>query len=101
MRLGTCTVGRKTPLDGKLEIDEALAMELRSLGELRVSVGAARAGTARVSSFPCTCAKAAARGAHEHFFLESELFHDLVPGESLLIESEAAGLLSLRPLPRG
>jgi hypothetical protein len=44
----------------------------------------------RGGAMPCTCAKGAASGRHEHHFVESDLFHDLEAGTrvSLMLEGD-------------
>jgi hypothetical protein len=93
--LETVAVGRKTPLDGKLEIGASTADALRALGDavpLRIMLGIAppREGIGAVIAMPCTCAKGAASGRHEHHFVESDLFHDLEAGTrvSLMLEGD-------------
>lgn len=103
MVLGTTTVGRKTPLDGKLEIAPAIAERLRLSGEVRsmrltsteLSADGVRSEIA-LSSMECTCAKAATGGVHTHYFLESPLFRKLGPGSLVALEESESGDVVVR-----
>src|SRR3970282_485349 len=82
MMLGTCIAGRKTPNDGKLEVDASIADRLAHAGaalHVRVyrSPGILEEGEAAPSRMHCTCNKAKVAGRHVHHFLESELFRRL------------------------
>jgi hypothetical protein len=78
------TVSRKTPLDGKLEVSDAAATRLTSLGETFVVRlgGVAAAGT--VESMACHCARAAGAG-HVHHFLVSDVTRSLEPGREVAV----------------
>lgn len=117
MRLGTVEVGRKTPRDGKIEIAAEAAARLReatagALGGAEAADGDARRhrfvlnaaaegmedtvqGEATLVSMPCTCAKGAVTGAHEHHFLEAPAFAQLSPGTALTLDLERDGALHL------
>ena len=74
-------MSRKTPGDGKLEITEAAAHALESLGttfSVRVHT---QTGEASLGTMPCTCRGQAT--PHVHYFIESDLFRALVPGSSV------------------
>ena len=59
-------VSRKTPLDGRLEIPESLADRLASTGEPLSVVVLGEEEPVQIEEMSCTCAKAAASGAHVH-----------------------------------
>lgn len=87
--LETRTVSRKTPGDGRLEIARDTAESLGGDGATcRVRVGAADAegGVTRIA---CTCH--AAGGAHEHWFLESEVLRTLAPDARVTLSHDARG----------
>jgi hypothetical protein len=92
-------VSRKTPADGKLEITLHTARRLQRLREpLRVRVGDER-GDGRVAAMTCTCAKGDG-AAHEHHFLSSELFRELTPDETVVLElGDNDEILVARPHP--
>lgn len=79
MTLEHCTVSRKTPLDGKLEITPDTAAWLAALGPEFPLISGGQQGTARVSALECTCAKGAG-ARHVHHFLESPVLRTLAPG---------------------
>jgi hypothetical protein len=89
--LEQCTVSRKTPLDGKLEISPAAAQRLASLGaDLPLRLTAAGGDdVARLTSVECTCQKAAG-GRHVHHFIESSSFRALPPGTTVRLELDAS-----------
>jgi hypothetical protein len=91
--LEQCTVSRKTPLDGKLEISPGAAQRLTSLGtDLSLPLTAPGGdGVARLTSIECTCQKAAGGGRHVHHFIESSSFRALTPGTTVRLELDAAG----------
>ena len=91
--LETCSVSRKTPRDGKLEIRPETADRLRQAGALTLTLGD-RDAPAAVVSMPCTCGKSG--GAHEHQFLESEPLRSLVPSSpvALSLDPEAGRILA-------
>jgi len=93
-----CTVSRKTPLDGKLEISASAAERLGSLGDdfpVRTGTGE---GRARLHAMSCTCAKSASTGQHVHHFVESDILRALEPGTDVRVELDDArpGSLSIR-----
>jgi hypothetical protein len=95
------TVGRKTPLDGKLEIPAEDAERLAAAGSpvpvwLHDSP-CERRGTARVSEMACTCGRTPGGSEHRHHFLESELFRGLTPGASWTLTHRSDGTLHLHP----
>lgn len=86
MFLESLVVPRKTPSDGKLEISRATADAIRRVAP-RVTVhanGADAEGT--VMFVECTCEKGSESGAHEHCFLQSDLFKSLRAGSELSLE---------------
>lgn len=96
--LEVCTVSRKTPLDGKLEVAPATAERAATLGESFVLRSGGRAGQARLATIGCTCARSAA-GSHTHHFVESDLLRALAPGTGVRVElDEAAGALAVEPV---
>jgi hypothetical protein len=94
-------VGRKTPLDGKIEISAADASRLAAPGptrQLRLrGVPGEHHGEVRISDMPCTCSRGAEGGAHHHHFLESELFRALTPGQEWLLSQGFDGTLEMQP----
>ena len=99
--LETTTVGRKTPGDGKLEIRRDTAERLRALGtpvtfRLVRRGAAARLASGTVTAMPCTCAKGAAAGAHEHHFLESPVLRELAVGTTVAVTLGTTGDVELR-----
>jgi hypothetical protein len=92
MILETREVGRKTPLDGKLEIARETAGRLTSLGSsfaVRVADDETRGA---LSELPCTCAKGPG-SRHVHFFIQCELFRQLKLGQSVRLSLLAGSLL--------
>lgn len=85
MLLEQCTVSRKTPLDGKLEISPDAARQLAALGADVPLVAPGGEVMARLSSLECSCEKAGA-GHHRHHFLESDAFRALAPGAMVRLE---------------
>ena len=90
MVLGVRLVGRKTPVDGKLEIAAETARRLASLGTpLPLQLGDAT-GAVALLEMSCSCAKGRAGGegvaGHTHHFLESALFKTLVADRTVVIE---------------
>jgi len=84
------TVSRKTPLDGRLEIAESTAAQLKPLGEnfhVRTAHGE---GSARLHAMTCTCAKSGSAGQHVHHFVESDVLRALEPGELVRLELDGA-----------
>jgi len=83
-------VGRKTPLDGKLEISPALAAAIGGPGsEHRISIqGGGRDVVATLTEMECACARATTSGRHKHVFLQCDAFRQLSPGTALHLEAE-------------
>lgn len=79
MLLEHCTVSRKTPLDGKLEISQEAAARLAPFGPDLPLFSAEQQDTAQLSALACTCGKGAS-GRHVHHFIESPLLRTLAPG---------------------
>ncbi|HSA56512.1 MAG TPA: nitronate monooxygenase [Gemmatimonadaceae bacterium] len=106
-RLGTITVGRKTPLDGKLEIDAEMAQVIGAYGYdvmyvvQAASGGETTSGLAKLTALACTCGQAGAGAAHTHHFLGSPPFKALEPGTSLALELDPAGFVRLEPAAGG
>jgi len=102
-RLGTITVGRKTPLDGKLEIDADMASVIGAYGYdvmyvfRKVSGGEIMSGLAKLSALACTCGQTGAGAAHTHHFLGSAPFRELAPGLTLSLALDPAGFVRLEP----
>jgi hypothetical protein len=82
------TVSRKTPRDGKLEISPTAASVVAGFGTEFDLETDGLASRARLIGLPCTCTKAAASGAHVHFFLESEPLKSLAPESVVRVEIE-------------
>lgn len=99
MLLEVRTVGRKTPLDGKLEIAATTARRLRLLGtELPLLLGDQR-DIATVVSLTCSKCARADEGAHEHWFVESVALRELSPGDAWALELTPDGTLELTQAP--
>jgi hypothetical protein len=81
--LETVTISRKTPGDGKVELQEETALQLEEVASELVGEVRGQSASADVEAMDCTCAKAASRGAHRHFYLHCELFRQLTPGDVL------------------
>jgi len=87
-------VGRRTPSDGRLEVSEATFRRLSMEGgRLAARVGDAT-GPAFLERKPCTCARGAGE-SHEHRFVRSAVFSDLVPGETCVLDLAADGTLEV------
>jgi hypothetical protein len=77
------TVGRKTPRDGRIEIDAAAALPfLGSAATPEVTLDGQHVDGA-VERMPCTCDKGGA--GHAHYFLRSPAFAALPPGATLRV----------------
>ena len=83
MVLFETVVSRKTPLDGRLEIPASLADRLSSTGEPLSIVLLGEQESVQLEEMSCTCAKAAAGGAHMHSFLSSEVLKSLPAGANV------------------
>ena len=83
MVLFETVVSRKTPLDGRLEIPASLADRLSSTGEPLSVVVLGEEESVQLEEMSCTCAKAAAAGAHVHNFLSSEILKALPAGANV------------------
>jgi hypothetical protein len=92
-------VGRKTPLDGRLELSAEAAARLSGLGESFVVLLGGRAGDARVETMECTCGKTASPGgSHTHHFVASPILRELKAGEAVRVELDRErGALLVRP----
>lgn len=99
MFIEQCTVSRKTPLDGKLEISAAAAAKIETLGESFPLRTASGEGRARLHEMTCTCTKASASGQHLHHFVESNALRALEPGTDVRVEldDDRPGSLSIEP----
>ena len=99
MLIEQCTVSRKTPLDGKLEISAAAAARLAALGASFSLESEGRDASARLIELTCNCAKGGAAGAHVHHFVESEALRALRPGAAVRLQLHTAhpGSLSVEP----
>lgn len=98
MILEVCTVGRKTPSDGKLEISASTADRLRfEKSTLRVMIGETTA-TATLGEQECQCGKDG--GTHRHLFLCSPVLRELVAGETAVLDLVGQGIVEVgRPHP--
>jgi len=104
--LGTITVGRKTPNDGKLEIDAQMALAIGARGYdvmfvVRSAAGATTSGLAKLTALACTCGQTGAGAAHTHHFLASAPFKGLEPGATFTLELDPAGFVRLEPTGGG
>ena len=94
-------VGRKTPLDGRLELTPESAARLGALGREFPVLAAGRAGLGRVETLECTCGKQAGAEPgerHTHHFVASPLFRELTAGAPVRIElDDARGALVVAP----
>ena len=80
-------ISRKTPSDGRLEITKRAAEKCEALGpSFHVELGDVRV-RAHLGTMKCTC-----RGVdhpHVHYFIESEVFKQLVPGDEIDLDLDA------------
>ncbi|MBK8248984.1 MAG: hypothetical protein IPK85_16525 [Gemmatimonadetes bacterium] len=94
-------MGRKTPLDGRLDITETTYRRLRMIGDRlqgRVGDSAAPATLERRSCQRCATH---GEGGGEHLFVACEAFRALVPGEHCVLElaEDAVTIEVSRPHP--
>jgi hypothetical protein len=99
MLLEVRTVGRKTPIDGKLEIAAATARRLQLLGSGLPLVMGDQRSVASIVSLTCSKCARAAEGAHEHWFVESVALRELSPGDAWALELTPDGTLELTQAP--
>ena len=98
-------VGRKTPGDGRIEIEASLVEQLAAapaasilmLLEGTANAGAAARTAVRLRTIDCACSKGTAQGVHSHVFLEAPEFRQLTPGDRLSLSQDTVGELRLRP----
>ena len=94
-------VGRKTPLDGRLELSASAAARVGALGEHFTVLAADGEDLGRIETLECTCGKqpgAKPGDRHVHHFVASPLLRGLVAGDAVRIELDAArGALLVRP----
>jgi hypothetical protein len=86
-------VGRKTPLDGRLELSPEAAARVGALGEEFSVIATGREGVGRVETLECTCGKqpgAKPGERHVHHFVASPLFRELAAGASIRLELDDA-----------
>jgi hypothetical protein len=82
-------VGRKTPLDGRLELSPESAGRLRGLGDEFAVLALGREGVGRLETMECTCGKspgAKAGERHIHHFVASPLFRELAAGAEVRVD---------------
>jgi threonine dehydratase len=82
-------VGRKTPLDGRLELSAASAERLGSVGDELAVVALGREAVGRLETMECTCGKqpgARPGERHVHHFVASALFKGLAAGDPVRLE---------------
>jgi hypothetical protein len=95
-------VGRKTPLDGRLELSAAAWARLGALGDDLPVVAGEREGVGRLETLECTCGKqpgARPGERHVHHFVASPLFRALAAGAPVRLElDEARRALVVAPL---
>lgn len=75
-------VSRKTPLDGRLEIPEALAQRLSAADIPLAVLLHGEEAAAHVEEMACTCAKGAGSN-HVHRFLSSDALRSLPAGANV------------------
>lgn len=93
-------VGRKTPMDGRLEVTEGTYRRLTMEGELRATVGEVTT-SAHLEELPCTCGRGAG-AVHVHRFVQADVFRSLEAGATCVLELTAPGTLTAsRPHPLG
>jgi hypothetical protein len=92
-------VGRKTPLDGRLELTPESAARLAPVGAEFGVVARGIEGVGRLETMACTCGRSGSPGAtHLHHFAASPLFRELSAGDAVRIElDEGRGVLVVRP----
>ena len=95
------SVGRKTPLDGRLELSADAAGRVGALGAEFTVLAGGHEGLGRVETLECTCGKqpgARPGERHVHHFVVSPLFRELVAGAAVRVELDAErGALVVRP----
>ncbi len=97
MYLETRKVSRKTPGDGKLEVSVTTFRALEGAGDRLTATLEQRDSSCALVTFECTCNKMG--GPHQHFFLQSTLFHGLTPESSVRLDLEGLALrLIVTPL---
>ncbi|HVE78343.1 MAG TPA: hypothetical protein VNA89_05760 [Gemmatimonadaceae bacterium] len=77
----TTAVGRKTPRDGRLEIDASAALPYVDVAASPSVTLDGRPVAGTVERMPCSCGKGGP--GHAHYFLRSAAFTGLEPGTSL------------------
>lgn len=97
MILEVRSVGRKTPLDGKLEITGPSARRLTILGTSLPIVVSGEEAVAHVESMKCSCQKGGvdSGASHVHYFLRCELFRQLVAEQTVALELTERGTLEI------
>jgi hypothetical protein len=95
-------VGRKTPLDGRLELSAAAAARVGALGDEFPVIAGASEGVGRVETLECTCGKqpgARPGERHLHHFVASPIFRALVAGDAVRVElDQTRGALVVGPV---
>ncbi len=99
MLIERCTVSRKTPIDGKLEITAAAAARLGTLDSSFSLQSEGREASARLIEMTCGCAKGGAAGMHVHHFVESDALRALLPGAEVHVQLHTAHPRSLSVEP--
>lgn len=93
MLLQWCTVSRKTPRDGRLEITDRSARALAALPmPLRVRWRDAT-GDGALDSMECGCRGSEHR--HVHWFIRSELLKALAPESRVQVDYDADGTIAI------
>jgi hypothetical protein len=83
------SVGRKTPLDGRLELSPEAAARVHRLGDEFPVQALGREGVGRLETVECTCGKspgAKAGERHIHHFVASPLFRELAAGTQVRVD---------------
>jgi hypothetical protein len=90
-------VGRKTPLDGRLELSADAAARLAPLGASFAVLLDDGRDRGRVETMECTCGKTSSPGgSHTHHFVSSPIFRGLAAGEAVSLElDEERGALRI------
>ena len=97
MYLETRKVSRKTPGDGKLEISGTTFRALEGAGSKLAAILDQRESACALITFECTCNKMG--GAHQHYFAQCSLFHELPADISVRLDLQVPQLrLIVTPL---
>jgi hypothetical protein len=102
MYLETCKVSRKTPGDGKLQVSLTTWRSLEGAGHALTARLQSRDAALGLYTMECTCTRSGPGGPHRHYFLQSTLFHELVPDQNVRLDLDGVALrVTVTPLRGG